>query len=253
MLKVLIADDDPFIRIILQRTLAQIPDVEVVAEVENGEQLIETTTALLPDVVFVDIDMPGINGLDAARRIFDISQDIFIVFATGYDGYTREAFEIYAFDYLVKPFNLERINQTVERIKKTKGARSPIAPQDSYPASPDKEDLKVCVGSYNRQHYINSSDIILITRLARKTIIYTEQGSLEVKETLRDLSQKLRGGRFFRCHKGYIINVDMVAEVMLFGDKTYLVKFVNLKETALMTYEKAREFRTKYGRPTTPA
>lgn len=246
MLRVVIADDDPYIRIILRKALSQILDVEVVAEAENGVELLETTSSLLPDVVFADIGMPELDGLEAARRIFDANPEVFIIFATAFDNYTHDAFEIYAFDYLIKPFNTERIVQTIERIKKTKEERDENLLLKKQVESFEKRDFKIRIKSNNSQRFISSKDIIFITCCDRKTIIYTKNGPIETKETLRDLSKRLNDNFFFRCHKGYIININMVTEIIPWGNKTFLVKFADINDTALMTFEKIREFREKY-------
>jgi len=117
MLKVIIAEDDPAMRLILRRVIEGISELEIVAEAEDGLQLIQLTEELMPDVVFLDISMPVLGGLEAAKKIFSINPTISIIFATGHDNYTHEAFEVYAFDYLVKPFNLDRIKQTMARLK----------------------------------------------------------------------------------------------------------------------------------------
>ncbi|HEY3374807.1 MAG TPA: LytTR family DNA-binding domain-containing protein [Candidatus Aquicultor sp.] len=246
MLRVIIADDDPYMRIILRKALARISDIEVAAEVENGEQLIQAATTSAPDVIFVDIDMPETDGLEAVRRISTNKPDTFIIFATGYDSYTHEAFEVYAFDYLVKPFNAGRIEQTIERIKKVKDERREVVLADKQAINPEKADAMVCVKSNNKQYFIKNQDIILVTRVGRKTILYTRQGTIETKQTLQDIDRALCSPRFFRCHKGYIINADMVTEVLPYGNKTYIVKFAGTDKTALMPLDKVREFRARY-------
>ncbi|MBE0446647.1 MAG: response regulator transcription factor [Actinobacteria bacterium] len=120
MLKIIIAEDDPYIRLILRRIIEKISGLEVVAEAEDGIKLIRQVEKLMPDVVFLDITMPTMNGLEAAKKIFSIDPTIAMIFATAHDSYMREAFEVYAFDYLVKPFNLDRIRQTLSRIKEIK-------------------------------------------------------------------------------------------------------------------------------------
>ena len=246
MLKIILAEDDPAMRIVLKKSLNDIPGLEVVGEVENGKQLIQMVEKVNPDVVFVDVDMPEMNGVDAAKEIFDINPKIFIVFATAYDSYTHEAFEVYAFDYLVKPFKLERIRQTMERIKKLKADRE----KTGFLARPvsqfQNENLKLKIQSNDRCHFVNIQDIILITRIERKTVIYTKQDTIKTYESLQQLAERLKNCNFFRCHKGYIINKDMVTEILPWGNKTYIAKLANTKETALMTLEKAKEFRKRF-------
>ena len=92
----------------------------LIGEAVDRRQLIQMAEELKPEVVFLDVDMPEFNGVEAAREIFDINPKIFFIFATAYNCYTQEAVEVYAFDYLVKPFNLERIRWTIKRIQALK-------------------------------------------------------------------------------------------------------------------------------------
>ena len=247
MLKVIIAEDDSIMRRVLKQVLTEIPGVIIAGEAENGRQLIRLVEIVTPDVVFLDIEMPEMNGLEAAKEILDINSYIFFVFATGFDCYTHEAFEVYAFDYLVKPFSLERVRQTIQRIMKLKIERDEVN-RARYESRLFKGDhIKLKVISNDKSNFVNIPDIIFITRNDRKTIIYVVGDIvLQTYESLHNLAEQLEGFRFFRCHKGFIINPDMVLEISPWGSKSYLVKLANTKETALMTLECAREFQNRY-------
>jgi DNA-binding LytR/AlgR family response regulator len=247
MVKVIIADDDPLMRRILKHVLAEIPGVDIVGEAKNGRQLVQMVEELEPEVIFLDIDMPEVSGIEASKEIFDINPNIFIIFATGFNCYAREAFEVYAFDYLVKPFDLERIRQTVKRIKELKTEREQVALLKRENPLPREGNLKLKVLSNDRSAFINVPEIIFITRNERKTIIYG-MGDVVVQtyDSLQRLEEKLEEHGLFRCHKGFIINPGMVIELSPWGSKTYLVKLANTKETALMTLEHAKEFQNRY-------
>lgn len=105
---------------------------------------------------------------------------------------------------------------------------------------------KLAVQISNTLVFINPEEVIFATRKARKSVIYTLQGTYAINESLEKLEQRLDNEAFFRCHKGYLINVAMVKEFSPWGRKTYLVKLLNTDETALITLEKAKEFRRKY-------
>lgn len=248
MLKVIIADDDSSMRLILKRVLNEIAGVELVGEVEKGNELVKMTKDLKPDVVFVDVDMPEMNGIEAAKIIFDISPKIFIIFATAYDNYTHEAFQVYAFDYLIKPFDLERIKRTVNRIIELKTERdNPSTVKEIQPLPDNCQSQKIMILSNEKCNLINIKDVILITREEQKTVIYTNQGSVfSTYENLKQIDERCNSTKLFRCHKGYIINVDFVTEIVPWGKKTYLVKMANTKENALITLGKLKEFREKY-------
>lgn len=246
MLKVLIAEDDPAMRLVLKKCLIGISGLEITGEAENGRQLMQLVEEMKPDVVFVDVDMPEMTGVEAAKEIFDIDPKIFIIFATAYDNYTHEAFHVYAFDYLVKPFDLERIRQTMGKIKELKAERDKTGFFKRLAKQLGKDNFKLMIPANDRYNFVNMQEIILISRINRKTVIFTTHGIVKTYESLQKLGERLKNDHFFRCHKGYIINTDMVTEISPWGHKTYLVKLANTNETALMTFDKAREFREKY-------
>ncbi|EGO65791.1 LytR/AlgR family response regulator transcription factor [Acetonema longum] len=247
MLKVIVADDDTMMRTIVKRTLAEIPGIKVIGEAVNGRQLVSMVEELEPEIVFLDIDMPEMNGIEASKEIFDINPKIFLIFATGYSCYTHEAFEVYAFDYLLKPFNLTRVRQTVERIKASQKEREQVGLSRSGGMLHCRKPLKLRVSSNEKTTFIDIQDIILITRYERKTIIHlTGDNVVQTYEPLQQLEERLREFHFFRCHKGFIVNSDMVMEILPWGNKTYLVKLANTKETALMTLEHSKEFQRRY-------
>lgn len=247
MLKVIIADDDPLMRRILKHVLTKISGVDIVGEAEDGRKLVDMVEQLEPEVIFLDVDMPEVNGVEASKEIFDINPNIFLVFATGFNCYAREAFEVYAFDYLTKPFDLERVRQTVKRIKELKAEKEQVGLLKREKPLPREENLKLKVLSNDKSTFINVSDIIFITRNERKTMIYaTGEMVVQTYEPLQKFEECLKKHRFFRCHKGFIINPDMVMELSPWGNKTYLVKLANTKETALMTLEHAKEFQNRY-------
>jgi DNA-binding LytR/AlgR family response regulator len=247
MLTVVIAEDDPVMRRILRRVITSVSGVSILGEAEDGRQLIELVEEQQPDVVFLDIDMPRLNGLEAAREIFDIDPKIILVFATGFTCYTREAFEVYAFDYLVKPFDVKRVRQTVTRIKELRDEWERLAVVKREQTLPKSDNPKLKIVYDDKSTYVNISEIILITRADRKTLIHAMGGSIvPTYESLHNLEERLMKYCFFRCHKGYIINPDMVLEISPWGNKSYLVRLANTKETALMTLEHVKLFQDRY-------
>lgn len=246
MIEVIIADDGKEIRDILKQILTEISGVQVIGEAENGCQLVKMVREMKPDLVFVDVDMPEMNGTKAAKEIFEFDPNIFIVFATGYEDYAYEAFKVYAFDYILKPFKVDRINQTIKRVIEWKDEIRRLHLIERMASQMDKKNMKLKIKSSQSCIIVNTQDIIFITRSERRTLIYTTQGIIKTYEPIEKLYGRLKGDNFFRCHKGYIINADMVIEYLPWGHKTYVVKLANTKETALMTLEKAKEFQKKY-------
>jgi two-component system LytT family response regulator len=198
-MKVLIAEDDPAMRHILRKALEEIPAVEVVGEAQDGLEAVRFVEELAPQVVFLDIAMPGKDGLEAAREICASSPEIILVFATAYEEFTREAFEVYAFDYLIKPYRIDRIRRTMERVR----IRLPKTEQVEVAPHTQQTNLKkILAKEEGKKTFVSIGDIVFLTREGRSVIIHTIEGKVKTTETMEALEQKLAGNSFFRCHRG---------------------------------------------------
>ncbi|OPX88506.1 MAG: Transcriptional regulatory protein YpdB [Pelotomaculum sp. PtaB.Bin104] len=231
---VLIAEDDPVMRHILRKVLKEIPGVEVAGEAKNGYETVRLVKDLAPQVVFLDIAMPGKDGLYAAREISNFSPGTVIVFATAYEDYTHEAFEVYAFDYLIKPYKIDRIRKTMERIR--------LRLSEAQQTEPKTDPIKIIVKEEHKKTFINVKDIIYITREGRDVVIFVLGGAkIKTTETLENLEKRLSGSSFFRSHRGFIINLNMVKEIQPWGKKTCNVIMNNVNQSVIITKAKARE------------
>ena len=115
-LKVMVCDDQPGMRLVLRKLIEKAEGFRLVGEAESGEACLELFAELRPEIVFMDVEMPGINGVECARRIQDIDPKTALIFATAHEGYMGEAFELYAFDYLLKPFRDQELTHAVARV-----------------------------------------------------------------------------------------------------------------------------------------
>ncbi len=236
-LKVILADDEKGMRLILNKILSKAEGFEVIGEAENGNEALRLIESNKPDVVFLDIQMPGLNGVECAKRLIDIDPRIFIIFATAHQEYMPEAFEVYAFDYLVKPFNLERVDKTLKRIRQSRNHA--YDPSPAYTGKKEKYiSDKLVIRNRDGMSFIDTGEIILIRRENRNTVIHTASEDYVVSESLTDLEKRLDAGTFFRSHKSYIINVGLIHKIYPYGRWTYLVKFKNTETDALLTHEK---------------
>ena len=243
---VLIAEDDPAMRHILRKVLEEIPGVKVIGEADNGLEAIRMSREMVPRVVFLDIAMPEKDGLEAAREICDASPATMLIFATAYEDFTHEAFAVYAFDYLVKPFKIDRIRQTMEqvRIRLPKAERAEIAPHTPQAETGLK---KILVKNEGKKSLVSIKDIVFLTREGRNVAIHTIEGKIKTTETIETLEQKLTGNTFFCCHRGFIINLNMAKEIQPWGRKTCKVILNNTKESITITKARARELEKKLG------
>ena len=244
MLKVMVVEDEEHIRMILGKMIEKNEGCKVVASCENFASAISEFMKHRPDVVFMDIDLGGDSGLECAKAITEVDPKVKIVFATAHSEYMANAFEIYAFDYLVKPFDMERIAKTLDRIKtmtvlkdaddKTSGEKS------------DSSCEKLIIRGKEEINIVNAADIIMIERTDGMTRIITKDEVFLTSQSLAALEEKLDPAEFIRCHKSYIIKTDAIKKLEVYGRWTYTVKLKDTDETALMTSEKYDEIKRKF-------
>ena len=239
VIRVLIADDDMGMRLVLKKAIEKDSDFKIVGEAEDGDAALRLFDSLRPDVVFLDVEMPLVSGVECAKKIVDIDPKAVIIFATAHEEYMLDAFEVYAFDYLIKPFKVERLNQTLKRIKDANVEKSEYTENKLQDLPKTLE--KLIIRNKEGISLVDMADIILIQREDRSTVIYTLQDRFSTSEGLSDLEYKLNRNLFFRSHKSYIINLGAVSKIYPYGRWTYIVKLKGTEKDALLTREKYEE------------
>lgn len=240
-LKVFICDDDAGMRLVLRKAVEKIEGFDIVGEAEDGDSAIPLINELRPDIVFIDVEMPKISGIECAQKIIDIDPKIIIIFATAHAEYMSDAFSLYAFDYLVKPFKIERIYQTLGRIKAIKDVQQEKAIRKVI--RQDKGLEKILLKNKEGISLVDMSDIIIIQREERSTVIYTKDSSYTTSESLSEIEERLNKTLFFRSHKSYIINLAMINKIFPYGRWTYIVKLKGTDKDALLTHDKYEEIK----------
>lgn len=241
-MRVLIADDDKSMRFVLRKALEKQEGIEIGAEVTNGAEAVCAFEEDNFDAAFLDVDMPTLDGIEAAKLILDISPKCMIVFVTAHEEYMQEAFELYAFDYMVKPFKLERLKQTIVRMGEFQEAKAEsVEPvRERIEAVSNDLLLKVKDGLV----VVKPEDIIMIERENRSSVIVTEKEVYMINKPLGELEALLPDDEFLRTHKSYIIRLDKITKMSVYGRWTYVVKLKGTKKDALLTKEKAKILET---------
>lgn len=242
--KVLIVDDESGIRLLLRKIINKADDFEVVGECGTMLEAIKSFTKLRPEVVFLDIEIQGESGLEFAKIIADLDPKTKIVFATAHAEYMSEAFEVYAYDYIVKPFNVERVNQTLSRIQLL--ASNEYHKDIHQIVKYEKGLEKLLVKGKDSMRLVDIQDIILVQRENNMTVIYTSKEAFSTTTSLGDLETKLDPARFIRSHKSYIINLTQIDRIEPYGRWTYIVKFKDTKQDALLTSDKYEEVKKRF-------
>jgi len=223
MPRAIIADDERLMREQLRTRLADVwPELEIVAEAKNGEEAVAVVREHAPDLAFLDIRMPGMTGVEAARAIGEACH---IVFITAYNEYAVDAFEQGAVDYVLKPAERERLQLTVARLKKRLGER----PSDlgnlleKLTARLDAAD-KAGAGAPGRLQWIQASvgqqlklipvaDILFFTSDEKYTRVQTETFEALIRKPIKELVEELDPAKFWQIHRSTIVNADAIAGV----------------------------------------
>jgi DNA-binding LytR/AlgR family response regulator len=216
----LIADDEAPMREQLRARLAEVwPELEVVALASNGIEAVEMAARHQPQIAFLDIRMPGMGGIEAARQLYNRCH---IVFATAYDQYAVDAFEHGAIDYLLKPVTAERLATTCERLRR----RLEQAPQDIgaqlaqlgsllQQGTPPKRSylrwIQAQVGGSLRM--VSTREILFFQSDEKYTRVQTATAELLIRKTLKELADELDPDEFWRIHRSTLVRVDAIAEV----------------------------------------
>lgn len=238
-LKVLIIDDDKGMRLVIKKIIEKIDDFQLIGEADNGIDGLKIVEDNNPDVIFLDIEMPKLNGIECAKKIVDINPKTNIIFATAHEEFMPDAFEIYAFDYLTKPFKIDRIYKTLRKIK---NINSDIGETINKSFNDEEKILdKLVIKNKDGTSFIDKEDIVIIQRENRNTVIYTITDRYVSSEGLGHLEEKLEEKTFFRSHRSYIINIAKLNKIEPYGRWTYIVKFKDSDMDALITHEKYEE------------
>ena len=231
-LRTIIVDDEPLALKLLRTVLSEIADVEIVAECSNGEQAVEAATELEPELIFLDIQMPGMNGFDVIKSL---QTDIMpmVVFVTAYDQYAVDAFDLHAVDYVLKPLDSERIARSVDRaidrlkndvdrsfkspligaIEEISERASKEKTDESVNNLPDGMKRKLLVRDSGVVKVIPFDDIDWVDAAGDYMCVHAVGETHVIRSTLRDLMTKLDDNLFVRIHRSTIVNVERVVSV----------------------------------------
>jgi DNA-binding LytR/AlgR family response regulator len=218
-MKAIIADDEPLLALSLKTALAEAwPELEVAAVLPNGLEAVEAAERLEPEVAFLDIQMPGMTGLEAAEEILERMGDAApaIVFVTAYDEYALKAFEVAAADYVLKPVALERLAQTIARLKARRSEPDIAAQLRRLLAAPPAAQplTHVRAGNGNTVKLIPLEDVCYFQSSDKYTSVITPDGEALLRMPLKELVGQLPQGRFQQIHRGTVVNLADVSAAL---------------------------------------
>lgn len=249
MKRCLIVDDETPAREELLYILSDIEGVKVVGQASNGIEALELIRTLNPDIIFLDIQMPQMSGMDVARELLNEINRPKIIFVTAYDQFAIEAFEVNAIDYLLKPISEERLRKRVQQIIEVKENEEVIDYNKLSRLIKDmKSDTKstpniISLYHNNKLIPIEIRDIIYATIEDKETIIVTKKGRFKINCTLNKLLERLDSSIFFRTHKSYIVNLNSIESVELWFNSTYNINLKDNKDVIPVSRNYSKDFK----------
>lgn len=214
--RVLIVDDEEAARLQLRRVIEAMPELKLVAELSNGKQAIDAIGEFKPDIVFLDIDMPEVNGFEVASRTQHLMYQL--VFLTAHHKYALEAFDTHAIDYLLKPARPSVIEKCLRKVLRQEVLSLERAP-------PSKESTEFVLSDSGTSRFLNTDHVLFIEGLGRyRRIHLTLEGkSVHQRETilsdttLEQFTERLDDGSFIRVHRSYLVNQQQIASLQTKG------------------------------------
>ncbi len=242
-LRVLVVDDEQLAREELCFLLGQVGGVDILAEAADGVGALRLAGELRPDVLFLDVQMPGLNGFEVARRLMEAEVLPQLVFVTAFDQYAIDAFSVNAVDYLLKPVDAERLEQTLDRVRRRlaseQAARLQLAPEDLervidavQARRGRREQLAIRV---NERFVLVQADEVIHASVVDEAIVVVTNlvSGTSNYRTLDELQTRLDPAVFWRVHRSHLVNITKIKEIVPWFSRNYLLKMKDSKATEI--------------------
>jgi len=231
-IRAMVVDDEAMARERVVSLLRQEQDIELIGECSDGQQAVNAITSQQPDLVFLDVQMPAVDGFRVIEQVGPEKMPA-VVFVTAYDEYAVRAFEVHALDYLLKPFGRERFQQTLQHARThverrragDLGKRLMALVQDIKP-EPQKLD-RLVVKSGGRVFFLRTEDIVWIEAAGNYVRLHLGEDSHLFRETMNGIEARLDPQRFVRIHRSRIVNSDRIKELQPWFNGEYVVVLQN--------------------------
>ena len=247
-LRAVLVDDEQLARDELGFLLGQVGGVEVIGQAGNGVEALDTIDRLQPDLVFLDVQMPGLTGFEVARRMLDTGPSSHIIFVTAYDQHAIEAFEVNAVDYLLKPVDPSRLEVAVDRARRRVTTDRPLDRGAGAPGSINdqlerivqlvterqsrRERLAIKVGE--RFLLVQSDEVIYASLVDEDiTVVTSQHAGTSNYRTLDELQARLDPTVFWRVHRSHLVNINKIKEIVPWFSRNYILRMKDEKATEI--------------------
>lgn len=237
LIRVLVVDDEHYSRDELKHLLGEYSALQIVGEADSGEDAIVKALQLAPDVIFLDVEMPKMNGMEVAKSVMELKKKPLIVFATAYPQFAAEAFRYEAIDYLLKPYDEEQLKQTIQRIEKL--LAPPLENEITKPLG------KLAVEADGEIYYLEPKEIIYICREEKVSKIITTLQEFDVRTPLKELESRLTPFSFFRIHKSFLVNLTYVSRLSPWFNGAYEIEIEGREEKLSVSRNYVKALRSR--------
>jgi DNA-binding LytR/AlgR family response regulator len=225
-MNVLICDDDQYVRKMLEKITSENKLVSNIFVVEDGLEAVKVAGNKKIDIALLDIDMPNLDGIEAARIISTVYPEVRIVFITAYMEYAVDSFCVHPYDYLLKPIDISKFKEVLNELLL-------IVPR--YIKSKDNEVNKLTIKEGNQIYIISFDDIIYLEKNNREVLVHTTKEIFTLNKTLTDLESNFLNKNFIRTHQSFIVNKTKIKRIRLIGNKSYEIEFTATKNKASLS------------------
>jgi len=246
LVRTLVVDDERPARDELCFQLGRLTGVDLVGQASDGPEALETIDALQPDLVFLDVQMPGLGGFEVARRLLERPQAPQVVFVTAFDRYAIEAFDVNAVDYLLKPVEPKRLAQAVDRARRRISSdrlAQPSAPLDVETLERLAEVMSRRAATHHQQVAIRVAERFLLVRSDEIvhaslvddviTVVTSTLSGTSNYRTLDELHARLDPDVFWRVHRSHLVNINKIKEIVPWFSRNYILKMKDAKATEI--------------------
>lgn len=253
-LKALIVDDELPARKELRFLLDTIPQVEVVGEAATAPEALKLIAALDYSVIFLDVEMPGMNGIELARLLQQHARQPYIIYITAYEEYAVQAFEVNAVDYLLKPFDEKRLGRALEKVRQLEQQREALTPAGLRPAAAAQPEAspprlaRIPAEKLGKTYLIDEDEVCYAYTEGDIVYLRTRTDKYILRFTLKDLESRLPARKFFRTHRCYLVNLERVQQIVPFFNGTYtLIMDDNKSSEVPVSRNQAKKLRRLLG------
>lgn len=236
-MKSIIVEDEFPAREELKYFINNFSNIDILAEFDNGLDVLKFIQNNFVDVIFLDINIPQFDGMLLAKTISQFKYKPKIVFITAYKEHAVDAFELDAFDYVLKPYSDDRIKSTLKKLEKIEIKNDEVINANTTTSG------NLTLWKENKLVVVNIEEIYYCEARERETLVYTKDGQYIYKNSMTEFEKKLTSEKFFKTHRSYIVNINQIKEIIPWFNSTYKLKLSGIENDIYVSRSKIKEFK----------